>query len=215
MFGIGLEPTGSKDPFGLRRAANGIVKILAESGLLLRISDLLAVEDGKLSAFFRERVEFYLRDVRGFAYGVVNAVLAPGFDDVRDAIARAEALTAVRGSEDFIAISAAFKRIKNILRQANVDSHSTIDPDKLVELAERSLYDHMNLLMLKIHPIRTDGYGDALEQIATLRPHVDLFFDKVMVMAEDPAIRANRLALIANVLGSFSSIADFSEVVTS
>jgi glycyl-tRNA synthetase beta chain len=215
MFGIGLEPTGSKDPFGLRRAANGIVKILAESGLPLRISDLLAVEDGKLSAFFRERVEFYLRDVRGFAYGVVNAVLAPGFDDVRDAIARAEALTAVRGSEDFIAISAAFKRIKNILRQANVDSHSTIDPDKLVELAERSLYDHMNLLMLKIHPIRTDGYGDALEQIATLRPHVDLFFDKVMVMAEDPAIRANRLALIANVLGSFSSIADFSEVVTS
>jgi glycyl-tRNA synthetase beta chain len=215
MFGIGLEPTGSKDPFGLRRAANGIVKIIAESGLPLRISDLLAVEDGKLSAFFRERVEFYLRDVRGFAYGVVNAVLAPGFDDVRDAIARAEALTAVRGSEDFIAISAAFKRIKNILRQANVDSHSTIDPDKLVELAERSLYDHVNLLMLKIHPIRTDSYGDALEQIATLRPHVDLFFDKVMVMAEDPAIRANRLALIANVLGSFSSIADFSEVVTS
>ena len=72
----------------------------------------------QVSAFFRERLIFYLKDVRGFAYDVVNAVLAAGADDVRDAIARAEALTQVRGSEDFAAISAAFKRIKNILRQA-------------------------------------------------------------------------------------------------
>ncbi len=72
----------------------------------------------QVSEFLRERLQFYLKDVRGFAYDVVNAVLAAGADDVRDAIARAEALTAVRGSEDFAAISAAFKRIKNILRQA-------------------------------------------------------------------------------------------------
>ncbi|HLJ77633.1 MAG TPA: glycine--tRNA ligase subunit beta, partial [Acidobacteriaceae bacterium] len=107
MFGIGLEPTGSKDPYALRRAANAIVKILAETGLPLMISDLLASAPDtisaatreKLTAFFRERLEFWLREVRGFAYDVVNAVLAAGTDDVRDAIARAEALAEVRGSE--------------------------------------------------------------------------------------------------------------------
>jgi len=231
MFELGLAPSGSKDPFALRRAANGIVKILAESNVPIRIDDLVFLSSSgvarirtsvelkrkilaEINDLIKERVAYYLRDVRGFAYDVVNAVMAAGYDDILDAIARAEALTAVRGSEDFIAVSAAFKRIKNILRQANVESHSPIDPNQLAEPAEQSLYEHMNFLMLKIHPIRDDGYGNALEQIATLRPHVDLFFDKVMVMAEDPPIRANRLALIARVLSSFSSIADFSEIVT-
>jgi glycyl-tRNA synthetase beta chain len=229
MFGIGLEPTGSKDPFGLRRAGNGIVKILAESSLPLAFSDLeKAVSQGetgslgKLTAFFRERVEFYLREVRGFAYDVVNAVLAAGFDDVRDAIARAEALTAVRGSDDFAAISAAFKRMKNILRQASEKGFWEKGiPDKLVDahrmhdVAERALYEHAAKLAPEVEKLRAGReYRHALEQIATLRPHVDLFFDKVMVMVDDAAIRQNRLALIALVLGSFSSIADFSEIVT-
>ncbi|HEX3471793.1 MAG TPA: glycine--tRNA ligase subunit beta, partial [Silvibacterium sp.] len=229
MFGIGLEPTGSKDPFGLRRAANGIVKILAESGLPLKLSDLQEspiqgpiADPEKLAAFFRERVEFYLRDVRGFAYDVVNAVIAAGFDDVRDAIARAEALTAVRGSEDFIAISAAFKRMKNIVHQAHEKGlwrHGI--PDKLVETtllndsAENALYAEAEKLKPVVESHRSEHeYREALEQIATLRPHVDLFFDKVMVMVDDPAIRSNRLALIASVLSNFSSMADFSEVVT-
>ena len=130
MFSIGLSPTGSKDPFALRRAANAVVKILYESQLPFSLSDLYefaineaegcsqAKLDEDVRAFFSERINFYMRDVRGFAYDVVNAVLAAGADDVRDAIARADALTGVRGSEDFEAISAAFKRIKNILRQA-------------------------------------------------------------------------------------------------
>ena len=124
MFNIGNAPTGSKDPFALRRAANAIVKILAESELPLKLSNVVLsasygheIEES-VGAFLRERLSFYLKDVRGFSYDVVAAVLASGADDVRDAIARAEALTAVRGSEDFVAISAAFKRIKNILRQA-------------------------------------------------------------------------------------------------
>ncbi len=221
MFGIGLEPTGSKDPFGLRRAANGIVKILAESGPPLRLSDLAADGDAKLVAFFRERVEFYLRDVRGFAYDVVNAVLAAGFDDVPDAIARAEALTAVRGSEDFIAISAAFKRMKNILRQAEEKniwkqgrSDGSVNATLLVEPAESAVHEQASQLAGEVENLGAQHqYGRALEQIATLRPHVDLFFDKVMVMVDDPDIRSNRLALIASVLGGFSSIADFSEIV--
>jgi glycyl-tRNA synthetase beta chain len=122
MFGIGYAPTGSKDPFALRRAANAIVKILAESELPLNLSDVVQAsvievsrEDRankeQVAAFLRERLNFYLKDVRGFAYDVVNAVLAAGADDVRDAIARAEALTAQRESADFAAVSAAFKRL--------------------------------------------------------------------------------------------------------
>jgi len=223
MFGIGLEPTGSKDPFGLRRAANGIVKILADSALPLTLSDLFKPDSQKLTAFFRERVEFYLRDVRGFAYDVVNAVLAAGYDDIGDAIARAEALTAVRGSEDFIAISAAFKRMKNILRQASEkslweqgSSDQAVKAALLVEPAEGAVHLEAAQLAAEVENLRAQHqYGRALEQIATLRPHVDLFFDKVMVMVDDPEIRSNRLALIQGVLGNFSSIADFSEIVTS
>ena len=130
MFGLGMEPTGSKDPFALRRAANGIVKILAESTLPLTLQDVAeAGAEGKgelvgaMLGFFRERVEFYLREVKGQAYDVVAAVLAAGFAEVRDAVARAEAVTAVRvasgvGGDDFAAVSAAFKRMGNILAQA-------------------------------------------------------------------------------------------------
>lgn len=225
MFGIGLEPTGSKDPFGLRRAANGIVKILAESELPLSFSNLeKALSEGsenslaKLAGFFRERVEFYLREVCGLAYDVVNAVLAVGFDDVRDAIARAEALSAVRGSEDFAAISAAFKRMKNILRQAREKSEpvqNTVKIELLSDAAERGFYEHAAKLTPIVEKLRGQhAYRQALEEIATLRPHVDLFFDKVMVMVEDSEVRQNRLGLIASVLGNFSSIADFSEIVT-
>jgi glycyl-tRNA synthetase beta chain len=228
MFSIDLEPTGSKDPFGLRRAANGIVKILAESGLPLTLWDLSEVSRGpatpeRLPAFFRERVEFYLRDVRGFAYDVVNAVVAAGHNDIRDAIARAEALSAVRGSDDFIAISAAFKRMNNIVRQAQEKKYYRHDiPDRIVEIglltdpAERVLHDHTGKLAVRVEEFRSHRqYREALEQIATLRPHIDLFFDKVMVMVDDERVRNNRLALITKVKTSFSSIADFSEIVTS
>src|SRR6185312_13925864 len=126
MFGLRLEPTGSKDPFALRRAANGIVKMLADSGLALKLSEIAAIAAvnreevaASMAGFFAERLEFYLREARGQAYDVVKAVLAVGGDDVRDALARSEALTAVRGGEDFAAVSAAFKRMKNILAQAH------------------------------------------------------------------------------------------------
>ena len=225
MFAIGLEPTGSKDPFALRRAANGVVKILAESELPVTFSDLSSaagVSSDSLTAFFRERVEFYLRDVRGFDYDVVNAVLVAGFDDVRDAIARAEALIAVRGSEDFLAISAAFKRIKNILRQAVAQDSSlqglilgSIVNEASFTEPERSLFDGAKSIAPEVEKLRREHhYREALEQIATLRPHVDRFFDQVMVMDDNQVIRKNRLSLLARVQERFSSIADFSEIVT-
>lgn len=231
MFSIGLEPTGSKDPYALRRAANAIVKILAETGLPLVRADLFRAVPAdvseetqkKLAEFFQERFEFWLRDLRGFAYDVVNAVVAVRSDNMRDAIARAEALTAVRGSEDLAAIGAAFKRIKNILRQAEEKgilqpgrAAITVRPELLTDPAEKALRAAAIQLAPAVEDLRQrQEYREALEKIATLRPHVDLFFDKVMVMVEDPGVRNNRLALIGEVLAAFSRIADFSELVAS
>jgi glycyl-tRNA synthetase beta chain len=222
MFGIGNAPTGSKDPFALRRAANAIVKILAVAGLPLTVGDVLnasGVEGenkAQVEAFLRERVQFYLKDVRGFAYDVVNAVLAVSFDDLRDAIARAEALTAARGSEDFVAVSAAFKRIKNILRQAEEKGYQPAQP-KLGQSALEAidLWQQTKELGEQVAKLREQRrYGEALAAIATLRPAVDKFFDKVMVLDPDPTLRGAHLGLIDGVLRSFSGIADFSEIVT-
>jgi glycyl-tRNA synthetase beta chain len=225
MFGLGLEPTGSKDPFALRRAANGIVKILAESivGLPLKLSEVagMATYDSSIEAkvrdFFAERVEFYLREARGQAYDVVKAVLAAGSDDVRDAVARAEAVTAVRTSDDFAAVSSAFKRMRNILSQAKekgVVAASGVDAALLTEPTEKALAERSAELADSVYALRAEkNYKTALEQIAMLRPQVDAFFEAVMVMAPDVAVRANRLALLEKVLGDFSGIADFSEIV--
>ncbi|MDR3726432.1 MAG: glycine--tRNA ligase subunit beta [Terracidiphilus sp.] len=222
MFGIGSAPTGSKDPFALRRAANSIVKILAESGLPLTLAAVLDASGAEpankeqVAAFLRERLHFYLKDVRGFAYDVVSAVLAAGSDDVRDAMARAEALTAARESADFAAISAAFKRIKNILRQAE-EKQFAIGSAQGVQLAPEAqqLFDAANALAPTVAKLREQrAYGEALAAIATLRPVVDAFFDKVMVLDPDAAVRGAHLGLIDRVLRGFSGIADFSEIVT-
>jgi glycyl-tRNA synthetase beta chain len=222
MFGIGNAPTGSKDPFALRRAANAIVKIMAESDLPLTLTDVInaagadAAGKEQIAAFLSERVNFYLRDVRGFAYDVVNAVLTAGSDDVRDTMGRAEALTAVRGSEDFAAVSAAFKRIKNILRQAGEKGYKPVSP-KLAELSLEAidLWDKAKELTPQVAKLREQRkYRDALALIATLRPTVDTFFDKVMVLDPNETVRSANLGLIDDVLRGFSTIADFSEVVT-
>ncbi|MBS1814980.1 MAG: glycine--tRNA ligase subunit beta [Acidobacteria bacterium] len=224
MFSLGLEPTGSKDPFALRRAANGIVRMLAESKLPITLSALatLATHDAdvckRVRTFLLERVEFYLRDVRGQAYDVVKAVTAAGVEDVSDALARAEAITASRGSEDFLAIAAAFKRMKNILEQAKAkgeDSFAASDKEFLTERAERELSEEAGRLAAWVDGQRKDReYLLAIQSVAKLRPYVDVFFDSVMVMVDDAALRRARLGLLQRVLGDFSRIADFSEIVT-
>jgi len=222
MFGVGSAPTGSKDPFALRRAANAIVKILAESGLPLTLNEVVQASgaDGQnrvqVTEFLRERLHFYLKDVRSFAYDVVNAVLAADASFVRDAIARAEALTAARESADFAAISTAFKRIKNILRQAE-EKHFTAAPAQRETLSAeaKQLADEAHALAPQVaHSRQQRAYGEAFALIATLRPTVDNFFDKVMVLDPDPEVRGAHLFLIASVLSRFSDIADFSEIVT-
>ena len=236
MFALGLQPTGSKDPFALRRQANGIVKTLAEHKLRLRLTAIFkaALEgyksaeaakkfktgdyDSAIAAFFRERLEFYLRESLGLAYDVVNAVLAAGADDVVDAVARARAVTEVRPSDDFESISIAFKRMKNILRQAREEKKQVadhLDPKLFEEEAENALAGQLPHIAGVVERHHAQGdYAAALREISRLRPLVDRFFDKVMVMVEDEKVRANRLALMEKLVRDFSIIADFAEIVT-
>ena len=237
MFALGMQPTGSKDPFALRRQANGVIRIVAEKKLPLRIHQLFQDaresyrgteaekrfstknDPGKaIAEFVRERLEFYLRDALGFKYDVVNAVLAAGSDDVVDAVARAAALSSVRSTADFEAISIAFKRMKNILRQAREagkQPSTTINATVIKEDAERALAGVLPDTAKKVEALRgARDYDTALSEIAKLRPAIDQFFDQVMVMVDDENLRANRLALLETLTREFSTIADFSEIVT-
>jgi glycyl-tRNA synthetase beta chain len=237
MFALGLQPTGSKDPFALRRQANGIVKTIAEHKLPLSVSRLFelareAYKDSEaekkfkrdfdyenaIRAFFRERLEFYLRDQLGFEYDVVNAVLAAGADDVVDAVARAEAVKSVIEMPEFLAIAAASKRIRNILKQADEKKFRIASDFK--DLQEASAEEKLLAAYIERNAARIESfrqardYKAALQVLATARDTVDAFFDKVMVMVEDEQLRANRLALLQTLLKEFSTIADFSEIVT-
>ena len=208
-FQIDLIPTGSKDPFALRRAAQGVVKILVEGNLEFPMAKLLG-GDERLTAFFLDRLTYYFREIRGFKYDEVSAVLAAGWDNLPDAARRLEAIQAVRPTADFEPLAASFKRIKNILKQAQFTGTNKVDEALLEAGAERELWDAKAALKIEGLP-----YRESLEQIATLRPRVDEFFNKVLVNCPDALVRENRLAMLAGLLTEFSSIADFSEIVTS
>ncbi len=237
MFSLGLVPSGSKDPFALRRQANAIVKVIAEKKLPLRLGEMMrdaragyqkseaekkfvndAVFSESVSGFLRERLEFYLKDVCGYAYDVVKAVLGAGADDVVDALARAEAVKQVLHMPEFQAIGAACKRMRNILKQA---AEKGIEPARRAEPLPESVAEEKNLIdylkrngsKVEEHRSRKE-YLDALRLLSTARQPVDAFFDKVMVMVDDERVRANRLVLLRTLLHEFSTIADFSEIVT-
>jgi glycyl-tRNA synthetase beta chain len=237
MFALGLVPSGSKDPFALRRQANAIVKVIAEKKLPLRLTPMMrdarsgytkseaekkfvdeSTFDASVRAFFRERLEFYLKDLRGYAYDVVKAVLGADADDVVDALARAEAVKQVLHMPEFQAIGAACKRMRNILKQADEKGIAIAGkfeplPDSAPE--EKALAAYVEVNGPKVGALQKEGkYGEALLFLSTAREPVDAFFDKVMVMVDDERVRANRLALLRTLLKEFSTIADFSEIVT-
>lgn len=214
-FGIGIVPSGSKDPFALRRAAQGVVRILAEGKLSFPLSEL-AGGNVALLEFLLDRVRFYFRDVRGFAYDEVNAVLAAGADDLVDAGERLAAIQAVRPTADFEPLAASFKRIKNILKQAGFEGGGSVQAGLLEAGPEAGLYRAFLSLRDQVAAHRSNKqYRTALALIASLRPQVDRFFDHVLVMAPDERVRTNRLTLLSHLLTEFSLIADFSEIVTS
>ncbi|OFV99810.1 MAG: glycine--tRNA ligase subunit beta [Acidobacteria bacterium RIFCSPLOWO2_02_FULL_61_28] len=238
-FGIGLAPSGSKDPFGLRRAGNGVIKILVDHALPLPLSCLIedaasvyqsAQAQGRvpdwvretvlsgLGPFLVERLRYYLQDVRGFAYDEINAVLAAGRDDMVDALERTAAVAQVRPTENFEPLAVAFKRIKNILGQAR-RVHGFVagglDPSLFEPGPEAELYERYRAVAELVSRQKQEGdYLAALEAIATLRPPVDRFFDAILVMAPQENLRQNRLTLLQSLLQEFSTIADFSEIVT-
>jgi glycyl-tRNA synthetase beta chain len=211
-FGIGLAPTGSKDPFGLRRAAQGVVRILVEARLPLSMAALLG-ESSELKEFFLDRVRYYFRDVRGFKYDEVNAVVASGWDNLADVADRLAAIQAVRPTENFEPLAASFKRIRNILKQAAFVRSGPVDPSLLEPGPEQGLHEAF-LSAREAVQAGNLGYREKLETVARIRPAVDLFFDKVLVNAPDESVRRNRLTLLDSLLTEFSAIADFSEIVT-
>jgi glycyl-tRNA synthetase beta chain len=232
-FAVGAAPTGSSDPFALRRAALGIVKIILERKLSLSISATIsaaskalrehaprinaseAVEKQVLD-FLLERAKFILRERGGYSYDEINAAFAAGSDDLVDAAERVEALKAIRNTRNFAPLAASFKRIRNILEKSAVagdKNQLTVTPVLLRDPAEQQL----NLVAHKIGDEvsrlkKAKKYRQALEKISELRPAVDFFFDKVLVMAEEADVRRNRLALLGSLLREFSTIADFSEL---
>jgi glycyl-tRNA synthetase beta chain len=198
-FKVGMVPTGSRDPFALRRAAQGVVKILVEGKLNIKLE-----MSAELRAFMLDRIDYYFREVRGFKYDEVRAVLAAGYADLADVEARLERVQAIRSTPDFEPLAASFKRVKNILKQAGFDQRGGVMANLLEPGPERELFEEQ----------QRAGSEPLERRIASLRPKVDLFFDKVLVNADDPAVRGNRLTLLRNLLAEFEAIADFSEIVT-
>ena len=236
IFAIGQKPTGAKDPFGLRRAALGLLRILIEkrAGMDLREliiaaldsvrADTQRLEKGtrpfsdsivdEVYAFMMERLRaWYLEDAAGITTEMFDAVLdlrpvSPlDFDD------RLRALVAFLALPEAASLTAANKRISNILRKSGEQAGLRVDPRLLSDPAERQLAAALDELRVEIEgTIAGRRYGDAMRRLATLRPVVDAFFDRVMVMADDPAIRANRLALLAALQKLFQHTANLSRL---
>ena len=202
-FRVGMIPSGSRDPFALRRAAQGVVKILVEGKVELPLLDFLEGNQALID-FFADRVKFYFKDNRGFAYDEVNACMGAGWSNLVDLEARLVRVQYLRPTPDFEPLAAAFKRIHNIFAQAEFSGGASIDPSLLEAGPEQELYEEYRHIA-----------GQPIENaISRLRPMVDVFFDKVLVNVPDAKVRFNRLTLLHTLLSEFSTIADFSEIVT-
>lgn len=225
VFSIGELPTGDKDPLALRRAALSLLRTMIEQRLPL---DLMALIDAALALlpaspnvksianqvfdFMLERLRTYYAD-SGIRPDVFEAVLARRPSQPYDFDRRLQAVAAFRQLPEAASLAAAHKRIHNILRQANVDTTGTVDAGLLVENAEQNLHQRVSGVVKIIEPLlAVRNYQLALEHLAGLRDVVDAFFDHVMVMAEDQAIRRNRLCLLNNISDLFLNIADLSHL---
>jgi glycyl-tRNA synthetase beta chain len=225
VFAVGQPPTGDKDPFGLRRAALGALRILIERGLDLDLERLLeqtaagfppevGADDarGQLFDFMMERLRAYYLD-EGFRPDVFDAVLVRRPTRPLDFDRRLRAVGAFRALPAAESLAAANKRIRNILRQAEGLVPADIDPERLVEPAERDLAEQVHALTAAVTPLLDRGeYTQALARLAGLRETVDAFFDHVLVMAEDERVRANRLALLSALSDLFLRVADISRL---
>jgi glycyl-tRNA synthetase beta chain len=225
MFGIGQVPSGDKDPFGLRRSALGIIRILIEGRQHVSLSALVDVAlrafttvpaavpaREALLDFVYERLRGYLREL-GSTANQVAAVIDSRPDCIDDLPARLDAVRLFEALPEAQALSAANKRIVNILRKSGSESAAAVDRSLLADGAEHDLY----LTFQKLDPnvaqaCASGSYAEALKALAVTKPAVDRFFDDVLVMAEDPAVRANRLALLRGVAQTMNRVADISKL---
>jgi len=225
IYGVGLVPTGDKDPFGLRRQALGIVRILVECSLPLDLPELLMLARGyfdedvvsesvvqDLYSFVLDRLKPYLRDKK-FSPDEIDAVLSLVPRRLDQVVPRLQALQVFRRLPEAEALASANKRIRNILRQAGAALPGRLDPALFIEDPERHLAQQVESLRARVQGLIGSGdYTTALKQLAGLRAPVDEFFDKVMVMAEDARVRNNRLALLHDLSSLFLGAADISKL---
>ena len=223
FFGIGERPSGAADPYGLRRAAYGLINIILDQRFVLSLKELvtealnlledyLTEEKGKLPSeiitFIGRRLEGELTS-RGFADDLVQAVMAVGFDDLVDTYRRLEALKEVRESPDFPALAVGFKRVMNMVKKLR--QQLSFDDRLLIEEAERALWQTYLAVKEESMPLIEAGkYQEALREFLKLKQPIDHFFDEVFVMVEDQVIRENRLALLQKIAKLFLSVADLS-----
>jgi glycyl-tRNA synthetase beta chain len=223
-FGIGLIPSGSEDPYALRRLGQGTVQILLSTGIDLRLSEPIVKSlelfgdrltrpkeraAQEVMEFLAARLHLILTE-RGIPGDLVDAVLSVDAERVPGAGKRAEALAAFRQEPDFGELAVAFKRVINILPRG---FSKPVDPNRFVTSAERALHgEAANLRADTEHLVRAGDYFRALQRIAAIRPIVDMFFEEVLVMADDRDLQENRLAILKEVADLFSGIADFSKV---
>jgi glycyl-tRNA synthetase beta chain len=226
IYGIGLAPTGDKDPFGLRRQALGVLRILSEKALPLDLLELLqlaklnfapgVVRDNvaaDLHAFMLERLRNYLRE-RGFAQDEIDAVVSQNPTRIDQVVPRLEAVQKFRALPEAESLASANKRVRNILKKTTV-TQTVPDLQILLEPAEKHLYAAASELMPRVSSLWENGdYSEALRVLAGMREAVDTFFDQVMVMADEPIVRNNRLALLSQLETLMNRVADISKLAT-
>jgi glycyl-tRNA synthetase beta chain len=228
VFAAGQKPTGTKDPFGLRRAAIGVLRIMIERKLSLDLAQLIeaALAQQPIAVKPETATEVYdyiLERLRGYylegselqvTTEMFDAVLANRPASLLDFDQRLHALVSFLKLSDAQALAAANKRINNILKKNEATQvGSDVNESLLADAAERELYQQLQASERDTAPLfATHNYQDALTRLATLRPAIDAFFDGVMVMADDLAVRNNRLALLARLRGAFLKVADLSRL---
>jgi glycyl-tRNA synthetase beta chain len=226
-FSVGLVPTGGADPYALRRQAIGVIQILLRHRMGLSLQALIQDAVSRFEAvrrlpaadvldqvarFVQQRMEHLLME-EGYSREVVVAVLSISADRVPDVWQRAEALAQLKILPDFEPIAVAFKRVVNIIRKADPKEGNHLDPARFGEACERALHETLGLVSARVdRHLEAGDYNAALRETASLREPVDAFFDGVLVMDEDPRLRANRLALLRRVASLFDRFADFSRL---
>jgi len=225
LFGIGQVPTGDRDPFGLRRSALGVIRILIESNLSLALGNLVdaafagyekRVGDAHtdLQQFIYDRLTGYLKD-RGYATLEIDSVVSKAPVRINLVLRQLDAVQAFSKLPEAESLAAANKRVVNILRQAEAkgESFANVGLDELKEPAERALFESLRSASEKATPLFNHGdYAGYLRTFAVLKQPVDVFFDSVMVMAEDPALRRSRLALLADLREQMNRVADIARL---